>query len=356
MFGRSSHTIKCVYGAGLVAAALLGMASCDVGGFLSLNREDGSGAGGFGISTSSGSAGGLGSLTNSSSESASNSSSASGSLNTSGSGSASGSGEGGGGPTSSGQGGGGSTPSCSDQDCGAVCPNRCKEGQTCKDNGDCTLGVCVDADGGRICDASECFNGTRDRDETSVDCGGQCAKICNNGNSCTTTEECPGGVCAHGLCLLGLGRHCGDDAECASGLCKQDAGHVCAKCSQDGDCPSGSCQPDGYCAFPDGYPCVEGEACVHKQCTNNLCLLPNTGTNVCSELKECASHVCSSGHCSACTMDMHCNPYNDKSTCIDGNCSLSVDSYCSLAAGAPQCPATAPCTGFPLRCTTPPKP
>lgn len=46
---------------------------------------------------------------------------------------------------------------------------------------------------------AHCFNGSRDADETGLDCGGSCGACA--GGSCTTGDECASGVCTAGVCV-----------------------------------------------------------------------------------------------------------------------------------------------------------
>ena len=47
---------------------------------------------------------------------------------------------------------------------------------------------------------AHCFNGTRDEDETDIDCGGASCGVCSGG-ACTTGSMCASGVCTGGVCV-----------------------------------------------------------------------------------------------------------------------------------------------------------
>jgi hypothetical protein len=105
--------------------------------------------------------------------------------------------------------------------------------------GTCLLGRCLTA---------YCSDGTKDFDETDVDCGGpSCSTKCGLNQRCHVASDCAVGA---GTCLLGrcLNAYCSDGAkdydetglDCGGPSCtsKCPAGQGC---SQGSDCTSGSC-------------------------------------------------------------------------------------------------------------------
>ncbi|TKC95263.1 hypothetical protein E8A74_47165 [Polyangium fumosum] len=79
----------------------------------------------------------------------------------------------------------------SDVDCGGDCPNQCATGLKCKVASDCQSLVCT----GNICQAS-CLDGAKNGDETDIDCGGPACMGCSLGKACLTATDCASGICS----------------------------------------------------------------------------------------------------------------------------------------------------------------
>jgi hypothetical protein len=81
-----------------------------------------------------------------------------------------------------------------------------------------------------------CLDGSKNGDETDVDCGGSCAR-CGLLKQCRQWDDCITGNCLERVC-----RACVDDAECF-GTCR--------------------CSREGICVYPPGFIVIEGvESCA----------------------------------------------------------------------------------------------
>ena len=179
----------------------------------------------------------------------------------------------------------------SDKDCGGRCPKLCAAGARCTAVTDCATGVCK----GSICQAAACNDQVTNGDESGIDCGGKC-KLCDNGTSCNSANDCASNSCdaTQKLCVdpgcqdgtknlketdkdcggtscapCAAGKHCEGNADCESMLCdsasktcdmascfdavaNQDesdlnCGGVCPKCPIEKKCKSGADCASGVC-------------------------------------------------------------------------------------------------------------
>src|SRR5947199_232652 len=80
-----------------------------------------------------------------------------------------------------------------DLDCGGGTCLPCLNGQACLAPGDCQSGSCV----GHACSspAAQCLDNTKNGSETDVDCGGGSCPACANGRSCVGPTDCQSGSC-----------------------------------------------------------------------------------------------------------------------------------------------------------------
>src|SRR4051812_10122209 len=70
----------------------------------------------------------------------------------------------------------------------------CEPGRDCEGSQDCASGLCRD----RKCNAIDPANGTKDGDETDVDCGGTKSPACADTKGCLVAVDCKSGVCKGG--------------------------------------------------------------------------------------------------------------------------------------------------------------
>jgi len=80
-----------------------------------------------------------------------------------------------------------------DVDCGGSRPEKCADGKGCKIGGDCQSGVCK----GGTCAAPAPDDGVKNGDETDVDCGGSKAGKCETGKGCAAHADCASDACSY---------------------------------------------------------------------------------------------------------------------------------------------------------------
>ncbi|MFT3771204.1 MAG: hypothetical protein QM820_37795 [Minicystis sp.] len=189
--------------------------------------------------------------------------------------------------------------------------------------------------------SSNCMNGSKDGDETDVDCGGAGCLPCGNGLGCKVDGDCVNGSCAGGVCCetdcSGPCRSCNkEDTGLPNGLCApvpagKDPGGICestvgGRCSIIGMCACGNQVKDGQETGTDcggdecKNRCANGEACnAAGDCTSNVCYSGGGG-------KVCCEQSCS-GDCKSCNLVIGSRswagqcvdvPYGDLGGCPNG--------------------------------------
>jgi len=216
---------------------------------------------------------------------------------------------------------------------------------------------------------------------------------CDDGNACTQTDTCQGGVCtgaspivcmpidqchlqgtcntATGVCsnpnrangtACSDGNACTQVDTCQAGTCSSGSAVVCS--AQDQCHDAGTCNPmTGVCSnptSPDGTACADGDACTQVDtCQSGAC----TGTNpvVCTASDQCHD----AGTCEPSTGDCSNPARTDLTPCNDGDACTQTD-YCESGvcqgSALVDCTVVGPCfapgtcnpsTGL---CTNPPLP
>jgi hypothetical protein len=127
-----------------------------------------------------------------------------------------------------------------DVDCGGgTCP-LCGRGQACRAPTDCKNAACNNG----YCQPAGCTDGLKNGNETDVDCGGHDCHACADGKVCLTGPDCESGMCTNGTCQPAT---CTDGLKNGSETDVDCGGSVCSKCPNGllcttaGDCQSGVC-------------------------------------------------------------------------------------------------------------------
>ena len=285
-----------------------------------------------------------------------------------------------------------------DVDCGgrncAPCPAAAVTTDTCATTSECNLELaqlCVDdvcVAQGRLCETPldcaagrcectneqcntqrcvSCFDGWRNGGESDTDCGGQCARLCGQDDSCIVDSDCGSGYCrrvafadAYGSCATiptdqqSLEDACSNDAHDTVSFYESDIdcggdcrsiGLLCEDgnaCSSGADCTSGRCNSDtGECfscadrcggdcdACADGEVCTASDDCISGQCSSlGLCASCTNGAIDGSETGvDCGGDVCSR----RCAIGSNCVSGSD---CTTGTC---VDSACVVTSPTETC-------------------
>ncbi len=257
----------------------------------------------------------------------------------------------------------------------------CEDGDTCTVDDACSDGSCVggavSCDDGKPCTADAC---------SSAD--GSCVYtvaqgVCDDGNSCTSTDVCDAGVC------VGSGNSCfcSNDVDCDDyGLDKCLATYECVDggcvpipntlvvCEGDDDtaCSFNQCEPEsGECkptVLTQGTECNDDNICTEQEycdnagecigkplacddgnpCTDSTCS-PATGCNpqplaeesVCDDGDECTTdEACYSGVCKtldsacSCVVNADCPQVDDlckgSYVCLGGSCVKGDDVECGV--------------------------
>lgn len=245
-------------------------------------------------------------------------------------------GQGVGGQGVGGQGVGGQAPSgCdngskdaneTDVDCGGVC-TPCPSGKSCGSPNDCDSNNCLQG----VCQAASCSDSIQNGNESDTDCGGPACSSCANNSDCNGASDCQSGICTSGKCVSascsdGIKNGDESDTDCGGSCALCDATKTCAL---GGDCQSGVCG-GGVCqkaTCNDGLKNgSESDVDCGSTCSpcgsGKSCALPN----------DCQSGVCSAQLCQA----NSCSDSTKNGSESDVDCGGSL---CSA------CPDSATCNG-----------
>jgi hypothetical protein len=175
--------------------------------------------------------------------------------------------------------------------------------------------------GGALPTTPSCIDGTRNGDESDVDCGGDACAPCALGATCSWHGDCASLTCASGVCSAFVEPGCPPNPDPANPTCADcildgaetdvdcggDACGPCAdgaSCQADVDCTSGDCAAT-VCA-PAGSPtcdvvnpenptcndCVLNGGETDVDCGGDACG-PCGATSLCATDADCASGACS---------------------------------------------------------------
>ena len=112
-----------------------------------------------------------------------------------------------------------------------------------------------------VCLEPTCTDGTRNRDETDVDCGGETCPKCIDSKVCSVPSDCTSGVCTSNICkgtstvsYIQLSLVCSISAPtCSDVIRNRDetdvdcGGEKCPKCNETRTCNIGSDCVSGVC-------------------------------------------------------------------------------------------------------------
>ncbi|MFO0679362.1 MAG: hypothetical protein U0169_22735 [Polyangiaceae bacterium] len=260
-----------------------------------------------------------------------------------------------------------------DVDCGGPCTLKCDGGKTCTQASDCASGFCR-ADG--KCAASHCDNGVKDADETDLDCGGtlcnanpltKCGvnKVCTSSNDCQSGACKQDGTCAANQCSDGTKNGQETDLDCGGATCRPT--NPCATgqaCLVGADCANGAChantklcvasvcgdlaksgdETDVDCGGSTCTPrCDQGKGCnVNSDCAPS----PGYGVASCNVLThQCMLTFCGNGQRDGDETDLDCGgsqcrsstptgvPGSPRKCGISQGCSTHADCQSDYCAG-----------------------
>ncbi len=137
-----------------------------------------------------------------------------------------------------------------DIDCGAECM-ECDDNKLCKVNTDCKSRNCKKTGNVSRCAPVGCADGTRNGNETDVDCGSSCSTKCDIGKACLVSADCKSNTCINNICVQS---------------------NPCFNSVHDGT------ESDVDCGGACSSKCIEGQAClIDADCAQGLVC----GANVC---------------------------------------------------------------------------
>jgi hypothetical protein len=210
-----------------------------------------------------------------------------------------------------------------------VCPNPAKpDGATCNDGSACTqtdtclAGTCI---GGNpvVCTPSDMCHGAGTCDPSSGMCSNPAlvdGTLCDDGNACSQTDTCLAGTCTGTnpvVCTASDTCHTAGSCDTGTGLCSNPAKADGAGCDDGNACtqtdacaggvctggdpvvctPSDMCHDTGTCdpltgtcsdpALPNGTACTDDSKCTDPDtCQAGVCV-PGPATIVCDPLTMC---------------------------------------------------------------------
>jgi hypothetical protein len=184
-----------------------------------------------------------------------------------------------------------------DVDCGGNACTGCKTGGRCTVAHDCKSGTCKTG----VCSAeaaASCEDGTRNGDETDVDCGGAVCAACAKGKTCVSEADCLSYVCDAGTCAAAT---CTDAVRNGDETDTDCGGDVCAKCEVGQscllptDCVNSVCA-DGICAFARCNDEIKNGDETDIDCGGEQCPACEAG-DACAVASDCVDSVCTGGIC-----------------------------------------------------------
>lgn len=214
-------------------------------------------------------------------------------------------------------GGGGDEPHCSsgskdedetDVDCGGSC-FPCRDGQSCESASDCVSSSCAESSG--VCLAPTCSDEIRNGTETGSDCGGPKCPACEPGEPCETSNDCAG----DDLCLQG---------ECKPPTCEDGIKNAAETGT---DCGGPDC--DNPCDPTE--PCLIGGDCTTSVCSAFVCQNASCSDQV-SNGDETGVD-CGGGALSGCADCGDGAPCEANTDCTSGSCG-DVSQICEAASCA----------------------
>ncbi|TFH24133.1 MAG: hypothetical protein E4H03_04410 [Myxococcales bacterium] len=203
---------------------------------------------------------------------------------------------------------------CVSGTCTGSTPPNCNDSNVCTDDSCNPASGCVHADNTTPCDdgdacttVDQCFGGS---------CVGSTPPNCNDSNVCTNDSCNPASGCVHAsnAAFCDDGNACTTVDQCVGGTC---AGSTPSNCDDLNVCTNDSCNPATGCVnINNAASCNDGNACTTvDQCVGGSCT-GSTPPN-CDD-----SNVCTNDSCSPATGCVH---INNAGSCNDGNACTTVD-------------------------------
>ena len=230
--------------------------------------------------------------------------------------------------------------------------NFCTDGNKCTTNDQCIGGQCVgvgdkSCDDGNSCTTDNCDGGSGC---THTPASGGCT---NDGNPCSL-DLCVGGTCTHDAAPGGSA--CGNSSDpCLAGACQGTncqqvpTSNVCNDgnaCTSSDTCSGGVCSGQAFKDCNDGDPCTQDSCDGMGSCTHTA----SSGASCVAASSDCPVGVCNGGTCLS-KPGVTCQATYSADLCSDvsvpGTCSGNGSCVASSAPPGYTCPG---CNGICLKC------
>lgn len=231
-----------------------------------------------------------------------------------------------------------------DIDCGGPACEKCDVLKGCGDASDCASGVCADTGKGKQCQPATCADGVKNGEEADVDCGGSCEK-CEDGKACKARGDCASDVCKDGKCSTPV---CDDEAKNGSETDVDCGGPDCPRCADlracatADDCKSGVCT-GGVCQVPTCEDEVKNGDETDEDCGGPTCSACGVGKG-CLTGTDCASLGCN--YANKCAAGRSCTQRYGGDTCgLGGAGGVGAAQWEDCCVKAPVTPTSGPTNG-----------
>ena len=248
---------------------------------------------------------------------------------------------------------------------GAACDDKtdCTKSDTCS-GGICsgTAYACAEPDGCHV--AGVCVGDGSCTFANKTD-----ATPCNDGNLCTSGENCKSGTCQGGTAYVCTASQCQSTSVCdGNGGCSISSKANGAACNDGEPCTASDVCSSGVCVGTGVPNCDDSNFCTNDFCTPGIgCQHSNVGNgtacsdgNACTQVDTCQSGVCTGASPVVCVAKDQChdigtcdplsgacaNPAkNDGATCNDGQACTKTDVCTGGVCGGTSytCPAADAC-------------
>ena len=187
--------------------------------------------------------------------------------------------------------------------CERAIPPKCDDGSVCTKNDYCKGGKCLAGTNDGCDDGKQCTQDNCDAKTGKCSWSGKTGK-CDDGDLCTTGDECKAGKCVSGKASA-----CDDKNVCTTDSCDAKTG----KCVYTNN--SGKCS--------DGNACTEPDGCVGGKCLG--------AAKLCSDGDPCTADSCDKAKGCVFTKISDCKGCKGNADCDDGN--ACTDNTCDAKTG-----------------------
>jgi RHS repeat-associated protein len=198
----------------------------------------------------------------------------------------------------------------------------CSQGNLCFGSGACQSGTCLGTNP-IVCTASDACHGVGLCNPSTGLCSNPAAAngtTCNDGNACTQTDVCTGGVCAGGnpvACAASDACHLAGTCDPTSGVCSTPPAPNGTACNDSNSCTQSDTCVAGACVGANPVACMASDQChVAGTCdpTTGACSNPTEpdGTacndnNACTQSDICLAGTCAGSNPVVCTATDACH-------------------------------------------------